>query len=213
MFATVRIMVRVSKQLFLKESPTYDEQACLLQVAQGDEQAFAKIMDRYTRIIFPHLLSYLKQPQKAEELTQDIFMRIWHNREKLPSIDNFPGYVYVITRNRVNTALREKLADLAQGHLDGLQQLLTQPESSLELKDLIGVLNKAIEALPARRQEVFRLSRIENLTYEQIAERLGISRSAVRQHIVEALVFLRNYLREQLGIVIPGLLWMVFSQL
>lgn len=189
-----------------KKDP-YIEHELLLRIASGDQAAFSKIVSHYTRIIYPLLLSYVKQAEWAEEITQDIFMRIWKNREKLPGMDNFSGYVYVIARNRANSALKERLSNTDTADIDALYAVYTQPAATLELKELSDALNKAIDALPPRRKEVFMLSRAGNLTYEAIAARLNISRSAVRQHVVEALVFLRNYLKEQHGIIVSGLPW------
>lgn len=188
----------------------YNEKELLQRIAGGDERAFSAIVNRYTDIIYPHLLSYIKNTARAEEITQDIFLRIWNNREKLPDMDNFPGYVYVITRNRAKSALKEQLADPAKVPVDPLSDILIHPEAvELEIKELQQTLDQAIENLPARRKEVFRLSRMEHLTYEEIADQLGISRSAVRQHIVEALVFLRNYLKEHLGIMVSHAGWIL----
>ncbi|MGE9313052.1 RNA polymerase sigma factor [Niabella sp. CJ426] len=187
-----------------------NEDEILLRVAEGDEKAFAVIVDHYTDIIYPHLLSFIKNAEKAEEITQDIFLRIWNNRKKLAGIENFAGYVYVITRNRAKTAFKEQLASRTTELVDPLNDILADPEAvSLEVKELQRVLQQAIDNLPPRRKEVFLLSRVENLTYDQIAAQLNISRSAVRQHIVEALVFLRSYLKEKLGIIVSHSGWLL----
>jgi len=194
----------------LRNNQAYNEAELLTRAATGDQRAFAEIVDHYTNIVYPYLLYWLKQAQLAEEITQDVFMRIWKNRQKLPQIENFPGYVYVITRNRANTVLKEQLLKMEELAPDKLHQLLQEIPSTLEVKELATLIEKAIDALPPRRKEVFYLSRIEGLTYEEIAERLGISRSAVRQHIVEALVFLRHYLKEHGGVII-SLLALLFK--
>ncbi|MBO9572917.1 MAG: sigma-70 family RNA polymerase sigma factor, partial [Chitinophagaceae bacterium] len=108
--------------------------------------------------------------------------------------------VYVMARNRVHS----KLMGQAQAPeiVEQADELLNNPHASLELKELAGIMEDAIEALPPRRKEIFKLSRNENLTYEQIAARLNISRSTVREHMVEALVFLRHYLKKHGDIII-----------
>jgi RNA polymerase sigma-70 factor (ECF subfamily) len=185
-----------------------EEHALLERIAADDQAAFGQLVDKYTNIIYPYLLHWLKRAHEAEELTQDIFLRLWRNRAKLPDIDNFAGYVFVIARNRLNSALRERLLASETITEDKLSSLLADPSRSLEGKELAVILHQAIESLPPRRKEVFLLSRSEELTYEAIAERLGISRSAVRQHIVEALVFLRHYLKEHAGIFVSLVGWL-----
>lgn len=186
----------------------HNEQDILVRVAAGDEQAFATIVAHYTSIIYTHLLTYLKDAQRAEELVQDIFMSIWRNREKLPGMENFAGYVYVITRNKVHTVIREKLVATIEPPEDMLQTLLVATDSTIQLKELQQAIRKGIELLPARRKEVFKLSRLENKTYEEIAAQLSISRNAVKQHITESMVFLRNYLKKEIDIIVLALLWL-----
>ncbi|MBO9153488.1 RNA polymerase sigma factor [Chitinophaga sp. GCM10012297] len=187
---------------------SYQENDLLMLVGAGDERAFSAIVAHYTPIIYAQLLLYLKHAQRAEEAVQDIFMSIWRNREKLPGMENFPGYVYVITRNKVQTIIKEKVLSVAEPPPDLLRAQLAGPESAVQLKELQQAVFKGIDRLPARRKEVFTLSRLENLTYEEIGERLGISRNAVKQHITEAMVFLRHYLKKELDVIVIALIWL-----
>lgn len=181
-----------------------DEKTLLEQIAGGDERAFSIIMDRYANRIYPYLVHWLKQAELAEEILQDIFTSLWNYREKITGIDNFPGYMFVMTRNRTKAALKQQMLGSQAINGDHLYKLTygRTGQQELESKELMEILERGIDQLPARRKEVFFLSRKEDLTYDQIAERLGISRSAVRQHIVEALVFLRHYLKKNAGIII-----------
>lgn len=189
-------------------TPSYHEKDLLALVGNGDERAFSAIVGHYTPIIYAQLLLYLKNAQRAEEAVQDIFMSIWRNREKLPGMENFPGYVYVITRNKVHTIIKEKVFAATEPPPDTLQTQLAGPATAVQLKELQQAIYQGIDRLPARRKEVFKLSRLENLTYDEIGGRLGISRNAVKQHITEAMVFLRHHLRNELDVIVIGLLWL-----
>lgn len=189
-----------------------DERETLKQVALGDERAFNRIVRKYSQVIYPYLLYWLKSSQLAEEVAQDVFLRIWKNRHKLPDISNFPGYVYVVTRNRVHSEFERGLPASDAPDVTQTDQALSNPQTALETKELATIMNRAIASLPPRRKEIFLLSRNEQLTYEEIAARLGISRSTVREHMVEALVFLRAYLKRNAGIII-ALLWAFISLL
>lgn len=193
--------------LNFSSNQTYHENELLPMVAEGHQMAFSRIVEHYTPLVFKHLLYYTKNAAVSEELTQDVFMSIWRNREKLAGMENFAGYVHIITRNRAHQAFRETLRANDTPPQDMLQMLPDPPGAAIELKDLTNSLNKAIDALPPRRREVFKLSRIDGMTYEEIAEKLSISRSAVNQHIIAALLFLRTYLKETEGIIITALLW------
>ena len=187
---------------------SYHEKDLLALVGNGDERAFSAIVGHYTPIIYAQLLLYLKNAQRAEEAVQDIFISIWRNREKLPGMENFPGYVYVITRNKVHTIIKEKVFAATEPPPDTLQTQLAGPATAVQLKELQQAIYQGIDRLPARRKEVFKLSRLENLTYDEIGGRLGISRNAVKQHITEAMVFLRHHLRKELDVIVIGLLWL-----
>ncbi|WEK33535.1 MAG: sigma-70 family RNA polymerase sigma factor [Candidatus Pseudobacter hemicellulosilyticus] len=178
---------------------TLREQAILERVAAGEEQAFAELVSHYTPVIYRYLLHWLKQIPLAEEAAQDIFMRIWRNREKLPGMANFRGYLYVVARNQASTLLQQQLLAGGRPTADRLDELLVQPHYSLELKELAKLLERAVAALPPRRKEIFTLSRREGLTYEEIARRLAISRHTVKEHMVAALLFLRQYIQEYGG--------------
>lgn len=171
-------------------------------MAGGDQQAFTEIVDHYSPVLYPYLLHWLKQVPLVEEVLQDIFISAWRNRHKLAGMENFSGYLYVIARNKANSALQELLRASKEKDLYALDELISSPQNSMEVKELTALLEKAVAALPPRRREVFLLHRHEGLTYEQIATRLQISRHTVKEHMVAALVFLKYYVREHAGIII-----------
>ncbi len=177
----------------------YNEREILTRVAEGDQRAFKLLIGQYSATVYTHVLTYLKNAVRAEELTQDIFMNVWKHREELPSIDNFAGYVYVMTRNRTNSAFRERLLNTSEPARDELEAAWLDPARAMEYRQLSDTLMKGIELLPQRRKEIFTLSRFEGKSYQEIADSIGISKSAVNKHIIEALVFLRTYLRNQMG--------------
>ncbi|MGN6420562.1 MAG: RNA polymerase sigma factor [Pseudobacter sp.] len=176
------------------------------RIAEGDQDAFNQMVRRYTPTIYPFLLNWVKNAHRAEDLTQDVFIRLWDKREKLATVENFGGYLYVTTRNIANAALNMDIAGMEEIQADKLYHLLSSPSPPIEMKELAIILDKGIQQLPPRRKEVFLLSRMEGMTYDAIATQLTISRSAVRQHIVESLVFLRHYLKKHADVIVSLLL-------
>lgn len=185
----------------------YNEQDILARVAAGDQAAFTLLVQQHTATIYAHVLAYLKNAVRSEEIVQDIFMNVWKHRTELPGIANFPGYLYVMTRNRTHSAFREKLFDVREPEKEELESNALNPAGALEYRQLSETLVRGIGLLPPRRRQVFTMSRLDGMNYEQIARELGISKSAVNQHIVEALVFLRTYLRNQSVTVIAASLF------
>jgi RNA polymerase sigma-70 factor (ECF subfamily) len=186
-----------------------DEKELLARVAMGQQQAFTQLFDRYSPVIYPYLLYWLKQTQVVEEVMQDIFIRVWRNREKLREMDNFRGWLYVIARNKANTVLKQQLLGNELGGLYALDEIMAAPQHVLEAKELDVILGRAVDELPPRRREVFMLHRQEGLTYEEIGRQLGISRHTVKEHMVAALVFLKYYVKEHAGIIISWLAWVI----
>lgn len=190
------------------EDRSYNEKELLSRMAEGDEQAYMQIIDRYGSIIYGHSLLYVKDVPLAEEVTQDILFNLWKQRTMLAEVENFPGYVYAMTRKRAFTAFRTKLAAYADAPPDHLASALNRPDASLEFKQLSQAILNGIEHLPPRRKQIFIMSRYDGLTYDAIANQLGIAKSTVKDHILEALVFLRTYIKENSDVVLMTMLWL-----
>ena len=180
----------------------YNEMEVLELIAKGDQRAFVLLVDHYSATIYTHVLTYLKNAAHAEEITQDILVKVWKNREDLPAVTNFPGYLYIITRNMTISAFRQKIASWDDSQHDELESDSLNPAGALEYRQFSDTVLQGIKLLPPRRQQVFTMSRFDGLSYEAIAQQLGISKSSVNQHIVEALLFLRTHLRNQLAMVL-----------
>lgn len=188
----------------------YSESELAPLIASGDQLAFAVLVERYTSTIYGHLVSYLKNAQKAEDITQEIFITLWKKRQQLPQIANLSAYLFTVTKNRAINTFRNKLNTLAEPPADTLESLLAIPSDHLEYRELYRALMSGIAKLPPRRKEVFTMSRITGLSYDEIAASLGISRSAVKQHIIEAMHFLRRHLKKCMGIVVPAFFFCFF---
>ncbi|HEY4290762.1 MAG TPA: sigma-70 family RNA polymerase sigma factor [Puia sp.] len=174
------------------------ESDLLARVATGDQLAFAEMVRRYWNTIYSHGLVYLKSAPRAEEITQDVFMKIWTGREKLPEVRNLDNYLFIIARNHIFNEARKKI-NLIYGDVGERAETSFLPDLQTEYKESYQQLLKGIELLPEKRRQVFKLSRLEGLSNEQIATRLGIHKDTVYQYLVKALLFLRAYMQEHMG--------------
>lgn len=175
-----------------------DEKNLLLQVAAGDQQAFEILVTKYWKNIFGQAMAYCKSVPIAQEIVQDVFLKIWLKKESLPGIDNFENYLFIVARNQIITVFRRNLGAPVKEQLSNTEQAFEEgtwlPDKQLHAKQFEELVDKAIDLLPPQRKTIFRLSRLEGLSYSQIAERLGISRNTVKEHIVKSLNFIRTYL-------------------
>ncbi len=172
----------------------YNVDDLLSRIARDDEKAFVALVNWFTPKVYGHILTYIKNSHRAEELTQDIFVKIWSNRHHLPQIENFQAYLFTMVRNITISAFRQKMISWEEAPKDELESSALSPAGELEYRQLSDLLMKGIDRLPQRRKQVFCMSRLEGKSHEEIARALNVSKSAVNQHIVEALLFLRAYL-------------------
>lgn len=185
----------------------------LLQaISQGDEQAFNALFARYRNRLYNYFVKSIKSPEAAEEMALDAFLKIWTARHVLHEIANFEAFLFRVAHNRSIDFLRQaQRSRKAQEEIWKEMSRLTAPASDeLILKaDTERAIRQAVNQLSPQRQEVFRLSREEHLSYDEIAERMQLSRLTVRNHLSAALSFIRTHLDNGPGIA--GLMLLLTS--
>src|SRR3954470_4409279 len=92
-----------------KDLVAADEKALLYAVAAGDENAFTLLIARYRRRVFTHCITFTRRYEDAEELTQDIFIKLWTDRAALEKVDSFTGYLFIVSRNYLVSYLRKRV--------------------------------------------------------------------------------------------------------
>ncbi len=173
-----------------------NEQELLKRIADGDEAAYRCLYEKYVASMYNNALHFTKSPERAKDLTQDIFLKVWINREKLRSVERFDAFLYVMARNIIFNELKKQLPKHKENEY--LEAYLQYDDSSIqtmtELKDLEKQIHEVVNRLPPQMQTAFRLSRFEGLTHEQIAARMGISQTTSKSYIVRALLIIRKHL-------------------
>lgn len=186
------------------------EKELLEAVAAGSEKAFRRLVEQYWRHVYFNVLTLVKSAETAQELTQDIFLKIWLQRDKLSAVTNFRTYIYVVARNQVISALRKKITGTVAIDASVIREDILLPDLQMEGKDAYRVLKEGIEQLTPQQRLIFNLSRAEGLSHEQIAERLNISKNTVKVHLVLALNTLRTWFRNRLDYLpLALLIWLM----
>jgi len=181
-------------------------------VAGGCEQSFRKLYDQYAGRIYTMALCYLKSPVSAQDTVQEVFIKIWEKRNSLTGIDNFPAYLRVIARNQLINQLQKKIPPVTHDGL--LEQAIPEdrnlPHKQFDYRELVSLSSQAVEQLPPRQQQIYRLSREDGLDHQQIARELSLSYDTVREHMSKALKNIRGSLEKQYGSVglLCCLLWL-----
>ena len=174
----------------------YRENELLLQLSNGNPVAFEKIYYLYSLKLLNALLKLVKSEEVAQEILQDVFLKVWENRKIIDPEKSFRSYLFTIAENKAydffrkaarDKKLYETLVAAATEHYEHIETELFNKEDSR-------ILEMALDTLPPQRQLVFRLSKQEELSYDEISKRLGISVSTISDHIVKANKSIRNFL-------------------
>ena len=185
----------------MTETTDYTDALLLLQIKEGDEKAFRLLFERYRNQLFTYLFRITKSKEAAEEMVLDVFLKIWLGRSIITEIQNFEGFLFRIAHNKAIDFLRTVAQQPAkQETLWASMQETPASETAdqrLELNRAQQTIHEAVERLPGQQQKVFVLSREQGLTYDQIAEKLHLSRHTVRNHMAAALEFIRLFLQEK----------------
>lgn len=165
-----------------------DEKIQLEKLRLGDSEAFCFIYDRYSLPIYRKLLKMLKVEFVAEEILQNVFIRIWEKRYLIDPDKGLKPYLYQVAQNLVydfyrNLAREEKLQSEVRR---STAEMSETTDEQYYFKETNQLLEKAIDRLPDQQRLVFRLCKQEGRSYDEVSELLGISTSTINGHIVKA---------------------------
>lgn len=172
----------------------YNESNLLSRIAEGDQQAFSLLFMRHRGKIYSTTFKLTNSHQLAEEILQDVFLKIWLKRSELLAVVNFEAYLHTIARRAayrgIKLLARQKEflvpdADEPAFHFTG--------EQILELKQYNDVLRQAIDRLPPKQKETHLLIKEFGLTRDEVAVRLGVSAETVKYNMSEATKKIRAY--------------------
>lgn len=170
-----------------------DESVLIKNLANNSERAFYSLYNKYFQQIYSFVLGYVKSPDLTEDICQEIFLKIWHDRTNLSKIKSFKAYLFTITRNYTLNILRKA----ANSRLVMNKVLSYYPtnekttENIVQLKEYEQHLQETLAGLSPTARRIFKLCREEQKTYDEAARELGISRNAVKKHMVQTLKTLK----------------------
>ena len=172
-----------------------DEKALLLEVAKGDEQAFRKLFDLYKERFYAVVLKMTRSDEVAQDIVQDVFMNIWSKRESLGDVLNPSSYFFTAVYRRVyhhyrKIALEKKLLQA----MPDIKESANTTDEMVLAHESSELISQAIAKLPPQQQLIFKLLRQEGLSREDVAQQLKISPNTVKNHLADALKFIRTFL-------------------
>ncbi len=172
----------------------HNEFELILLVAQGDERAFSVLFQHYKDKLYSYALRLTEEEELAEEMVQDVFMKIWLNRAELKKIESFDAYLYTVIRNKSFNAIKRRAHEaviLKEISLN-MTELQNSTEETVIVNNYQKLLQQVINQLPPQQKLIYDLSRIQGLKHEEIAQQLKISKNTVKVHLVKALHTIRS---------------------
>lgn len=159
-----------------------------LSFRRGDERVFEYVYHLYFDVILQKVFRLCSERTVAEEIVQESFIRLFLNKARLDSAEGIYPYLYTVSRHLAISYFRKKVSVLKyEGYLaQHWDEATGEAERGLENSDLIEVLQAAIDELPTQQRLVYTMNKLEDKTYHEIAEQVGISKHTVRNHIASA---------------------------
>ena len=187
-----------------------DEQYIKERCSSGDRDAFTLLYSWYYKPLYRHIFLFLRSKETTEEIIQNLFVKVWENRETLQTVRDLKPYLYRMAKNMLLNHLRNMSTERR------LLQMRSSTESSAEdtvadhidSKDYRKLLQEAIAQLTDKRKEIFLLRVEENLSLDEIAGKLSISKNVVKKQLYSAIASIREYIHRQGGLT-AGLLMLL----
>ena len=176
---------------------SFDEKLLLSELKNHNEQAFRKLFDLYYQDIYGYSMSLLKSKDLAEENVQDVFLKVWLNRENLDTDKSFKSYLFTIARNQAFNILHKAANDivLKEAVFYESQKSCDIVDYAVREEDCKKLKKQAMRQLPPKRKLIFKMSRKKGMSYEEIGRELGISVNTVKNQMSKALETMRIFFK------------------
>lgn len=170
-----------------------------MQIAEGNEHAFNLLFNRHWDKLFNYLHKVIKSREAAEELCIDIFTKLWLGRELIQDIKNMDAFLYTVAHNKAMDYLKisarnKRIQNAITFIMDETGR--NAADAKIITNEMSVVINEAIEKLSPQRKMMFKMSREEGLSHDEIAQRLGLTKRTVKNTITDSLSIIRDYLKK-----------------
>jgi len=184
-----------STQHLVSFLPPYDERLLLKEVAKGNEKAFRTLYDAYFNHLSAYIFKICKSPGATEEIVQEIFLKLWVNRAPLADVENAEAYIFSMARNKTIDYLRKlaKESQLISNLSVRSKEFNNNIDEKLSITELQQIIEEALSGLSPQKIQIFRLSKQEGLSHDEIAALLHLSKSTVKNHLSETLKHIRKH--------------------
>jgi len=177
------------------------DKAIKIKFSTDESLAFTMLFEAYHKKIFYFILRYVHSEELAEDLSQEVFLKIWQNRNDLPHIQSIKAYLFTVARNHTLNSLKKAFqSEVALSEVvNSFAKTTNSIEEEIDDKEYAQFLNHVLDGLPAKSRHIFKLCREEKKSYEEVAQAMSISKNAVKNHMVLSMKILRASASKELG--------------
>ena len=189
----------MEKDRVLTTSNTED---IIRRLKKDDKSAVDELFSYYYPRLYHFSKSILKIETDIDDILQEVFVKIWLNRNKISNIETFNAYIFTITKNEVLNLIRSNLRDQTFKEEFFLRSVAEeyQTQNQVEFDEIKSGIDRIVASLPEKRQQVFVLSRTEGLSNKEIAQQLNISEKTVEDHITHAIKHIKTSIKD-MGVI------------
>ncbi|WP_302285565.1 RNA polymerase sigma-70 factor [Bacteroides clarus] len=186
--------------LFIPLTPDMDDETLFARVERGDVEAFTVVYKKYHKLLYVLAYRYLMNKTMAEDAVQHVFTRFWEFRSELRVGVSLKNYLVTMTKNHILNVIRNENTAVAKNY--EIAQSTPKYEDTLvenlEKKELMSLFYQALDKLPSQKREICIMKVRDELTNQEIAERMHLSVNTIKTHYSEALKLLRAHLHKLL---------------
>ncbi len=182
----------------MQSEKKYEESELLSLLAQDSEYAFQLVFDRYRNHTYKVAMMYLKSPVIAEEIVQDVFLKLWYQRKNLADIRSLENWLFTLTRNLTFNCLKKIAHEWTAREKWVEKNVVSENTTDHKIlnKEYQQILQQAISHLSPQQYQVYKLGKEDGLSYDAIGKQLSISTLTVKTHMARALSSIRLFFQE-----------------
>lgn len=182
------------------------EKQLVEKLSKGNIVAFNQLFETYSSRLYHFGLKYFHSQADAEEMVQDVFLKIWNNREGLKKEKSFSAYLFTIAFNQIRKHFKKKhsVCELSDDIFEQIQDNST--EQSISYQSVLDQVSELLKELPPKKKQIFEMSRFQGLSSKEIAAQLGLSSKTIDNQVSEVI----HYLKDKIHIKEIALLLFLF---
>ncbi|MCD0487568.1 RNA polymerase sigma-70 factor [Pedobacter sp. MC2016-14] len=174
----------------------FNEADVLKKIISGDRKAFSSLYQQHLSELYNYIYLFTKSRESSEEIVQDIFVKIWEKKENLQYITSFKPYLFKSAKNLLldeirRNAVKAKAINALKPDSEDSNERTDEP---LIYKQHMKIAEEAIAMLPEKRRAIFLMRTREELSLDEIAAKLNISKSVVKKQLYAGISFVRQYM-------------------